>query len=51
MGGFADRGGKRLTAKCLLKTAVLNLLSYKIDARDAGKSVGCPNTLNISREM
>lgn len=25
-------------------SVVLNLLSYKIDARDVGKSVGCPNT-------
>lgn len=51
MGGFAGRGGKRLAAKCLLKTAVLNLLSYKIDARDVGTSVGCPRMLSISIEM
>lgn len=51
VGGFAGSGGRRLIAKCLLKTAVLNVLSYKIDARDVRKSVGCPNMLNISTEM
>lgn len=42
-GCLCCRGGKGLTDRHLLKTAALNLLSYKIEARYVGKSVGCPN--------